>query len=97
MLANYGYEDGSGAFYITIDTERCDGCGDCVPACPAGVLVMAEDEYDLDSDHEVAVVAPDHRKKVKYSCGPCKPAAGYSRADLPCVRACRPDAIRHSW
>ncbi len=43
------------------------------------------------------VVAPDHRKKVKYSCGPCKPAAGYSRADLPCVRACRPDAIRHSW
>ena len=27
MLANYGYKDASGDFFITIDTDKCDGCG----------------------------------------------------------------------
>ena len=97
MLANYGYKDGSGDFFITIDTEKCDGCGDCVPACPAGVLALAEDEFDIDAEHEVAVVKPEHTKKLKYSCGPCKPAQGHATSDLPCVRACEPGAIDHSW
>ena len=43
MLANYGYKDGSGEYFITIDTDRCTGCGDCVPVCPAGVLELVED------------------------------------------------------
>jgi len=37
MIANYGYKDGSGEYFISIDTDRCNGCGDCVPACPADV------------------------------------------------------------
>ena len=36
MLANYGYSDGSGNYFITIDTEKCNRCGDCVAACPSG-------------------------------------------------------------
>ncbi len=32
MLANYGYKDGSGDRFITIDTGKCDGCGPCKPA-----------------------------------------------------------------
>ncbi|MBW1829530.1 MAG: 4Fe-4S binding protein [Deltaproteobacteria bacterium] len=47
MLANYGYKDGSGDFFITLDTDKCDGCGDCVTACPNGVFeVVDEDPND---------------------------------------------------
>jgi hypothetical protein len=27
MLPNYGYKDASGDFFVTIDTDKCDGCG----------------------------------------------------------------------
>ena len=46
MIANYGYMDGSGQYFIKIDSDKCDGCGDCVTACPAGVLEVGEDEND---------------------------------------------------
>ncbi len=97
MLANYGYKDGSGDFFITIDTDKCSGCGDCVTACPANVLALVENEYDIEAETKIAVVTKEHSKKIKYSCAPCKPAAGYSMKDLPCVKACKPDAVKHSW
>ena len=31
MIANYGYKDGSGDWFISIDTDRCNGCGKCCP------------------------------------------------------------------
>jgi hypothetical protein len=68
VKANYGYMDGSGNFFITIDT---------------------------DYDDEVAAIKEEHRKKVKYDCGPCKPIT--DRPPLPCVAACTPGAISHSW
>ena len=92
MKAIYGYEDGSGRYYITVDTERCTGCEDCVKVCPAGVLAMMEE--DPIEARMVAAVGEAHRKKIKYSCNPCKPAG---HATLPCVEACEPDAIVHSW
>jgi Fe-S-cluster-containing hydrogenase component 2 len=55
------------------------------------VLEIVLDDYD-DS---VAAVAEDHRKKIKYSCAPCKPDR--DRAPLPCLEACTPGAITHSW
>ena len=97
MLANYGYNDGSGDFFITIDTEKCNGCGECIPACPAGVFVLSENEYDMDAENEIAVVSGDISRKIKYACGPCKPWSGYEMSALPCIKACVPSAIQHSW
>ena len=97
MKANYGYKDGSGDFYITVDTDKCNGCGDCVNACPVEVLELVENEYDIEAETPIASVKKEHSKKVKYSCMPCKPAAGYTNADLPCVKACPFGAMEHSW
>jgi len=94
MEAHYGYEDGSGRFIITINTDRCNGCEDCVVACPAGVLEMIEE--DPLEPRRVAAVSEQHRNVIKDACSPCKPR-GYEQAKLPCGAACAPDAIRHSW
>jgi len=95
MIANYGYRDGSGTYYITIDTEKCDGCGKCVVACPFAVLEIGSDDSDPLSDKPVVKVTDDQRKKIKYSCAPCKPVSG--RQELPCVQSCPTAAIVHSW
>lgn len=93
MKAHYGYKDGAGDFFIVIDTDKCTRCEDrgCVSACPEGVLEIITDDYD----DEVAAVVEEHRKKIKYSCAPCKPDR--DRRPLPCVAACAPAAITHSW
>ncbi|UCD64878.1 MAG: 4Fe-4S dicluster domain-containing protein [Candidatus Zixiibacteriota bacterium] len=93
MKANYGYLDGSGEYFITIDTDHCTECTEhgCVAACPAGLFEIIVDDYD----DEVAAIKEEHRKKVKYDCGPCKPVT--DRPPLPCIAACPADAITHSW
>ena len=96
MLANYGYKDGSGEFFITLDTDKCDGCGACVPVCPGRVFLVAdEDPNDPMREEPVAVVNDEQRKKLKYVCAECKPAG--ERPALPCVAACPAQAISHSW
>lgn len=95
MLANYGYKDGSGEYFITIDTDKCNGCGDCVKACPYGVLTTADDPNDPFREEPVALITETHRKKIKYSCAPCKPVS--NRPPLPCIAACKAEAIAHSW
>ena len=32
---------------ITIDEDKCDGCGDCVPACPEGALRIVDGKARL--------------------------------------------------
>ncbi|MCZ7663660.1 MAG: 4Fe-4S dicluster domain-containing protein [Thermoleophilia bacterium] len=93
MIANYGYQDGSGEYYITIDTDRCIECEGrwCVGACPQSLFVIEADDYD----DEVATIAEGARKKLKEKCAACKPAGGHE--SLPCIDACRPGAISHSW
>jgi ferredoxin len=96
MLAQYGYRDASGDYFITIDTQKCSGCGDCVAACPAGLFFLAdEDPNDPLREGPVIVVAAEKRKKLGYECGPCKPVSHHP--SLPCVRACKAGAISHSW
>jgi NAD-dependent dihydropyrimidine dehydrogenase PreA subunit len=35
---------------ITIDEEKCDGCGDCIPGCPEGALQVIDGKARLVSD-----------------------------------------------
>ncbi|MCK5592881.1 4Fe-4S binding protein [Candidatus Bathyarchaeota archaeon] len=94
MRAHYGYKDGSGDYFIIIDSDKCNGCGKCVKVCSYGVLELIENEFDIEGELMVAVTE-EHRKKIKYSCGSCKPVSGERK--LPCVIACEPKAITHSW
>lgn len=96
MLANYGYKDASGDFFITIDTDLCDGCGDCVTACPTDIFqILDKDPNDPMRDEPVTVVSVEKEKKLKYECSPCKPST--NRPPLACVEACKTRAISHSW
>lgn len=90
-LANYGFTDGSGEWYITVDSDKCDNCGECVRACPRGLLEIVLDDYD----EQVVAVKEEFWNNVKYLCALCRPAGkGEYR---PCARACRAGAITHSW
>jgi ferredoxin len=93
VIANYGYQDGSGAYFITIDTDRCVECEGrwCVSACPRALFVIETDDYDDD----VAAIVVGARRRVKEECSGCKGAHGYE--SLPCTTACRPGAVSHSW
>ena len=95
MIANFGYKDGSGEFFITIDTDKCNGCGDCIPVCPAGVLEVRENEFDPLAEDLMAAVKEEQRKKIKYSCAPCK--SDKSSRIEPCISVCELNAITHSW
>ncbi len=94
MKAHYGYKDGSGDFFIVVDSDKCNGCGECVEACPNGVLELISNEFDIEGGTMVAV-KDEHRKKIKYSCAPCKPVSGERK--ILCVLNCPTDAITHSW
>jgi len=97
MIANYGYEDGSGFYYITIDTDVCLKCADhpCVKVCPSGVYAIEMDDYD----DMVAVVAETSRKRLRELCASCKGqnGGGGTERRLPCTDACKGGGLRHSW
>ncbi|MFC2020684.1 4Fe-4S binding protein [Chloroflexota bacterium] len=94
MIANYGFQDGSGSWFLAIDTDKCNGCGECVPVCPSKIFEVGDDEFDPFRDEPVARVRDEERKKIRYSCAPCQP--GYGEKSPPCVIACKPGAISHS-
>jgi ferredoxin len=97
MIAHYGYQDGSGDFFIAVDTDRCDGCAACVAPCPSQVLaVVDQDPNDPLRECPVALVVDAKRNKLKDACAPCKPV-GLDQPRLPCVQACPHKAIAHSW
>lgn len=93
MIANYGYKDAEGEFYLTINTDHCVECPEkpCVAACPQSILIVEEDPYG----DEVVAVDDAKRKKLKYECSGCKP--NLDRPPLPCVAACPTESLRHSW
>ena len=91
IITHYGYQDGSGQYYIGIDAEKCDGCNRCVEDCLQGTLELVTVMVDLE-DKVVAGVTDEHRKKLRYTCAPCKRGE-----EAPCVLACEKAAITHTW
>ncbi len=92
MITHYGYIDGSGEYFIVIDSDKCSGCGKCAQACPQTALKLITEFIDLE-DKTVAAVSEEHRKKIRYTCGTCKP----ERNQTPCVIACSSKAIKCIW
>ena len=92
VITHYGYSDGSGEYYITIDTDKCSGCGKCVKTCPNSALQLEEMFIDLE-DKTVVSVVEEQRKKIKYTCSSCKPETN----NAPCVLVCESKALNCTW
>jgi len=113
MLANWGYQDGSGEYFITIDTDKCDGCGKCAEVCPQNVLEIGEDPADPMRSGTVVFVSEKQRQKLRFTCSPCKSyltaksgsassrpspeTLAHELKNLCCVMVCEKEAIGHSW
>ncbi len=91
MLANYGYIDGTGEYYIIVDTNKCNGCGRCIDACPASLFRVTTDDYEK----EVAEVKPELVTKVSHLCPGHSACAKIIEAT--CQRVCEFGAISHAW
>jgi len=95
-LAHYSYRDRSGNYFITIDTDERNCCGDCVSACPEEIFeVVEEDPNDPMNDEPLDIVRQQKKKRLECECGPCK--LPNDRLALPCVLVCRAGAISYSW
>ncbi len=92
MITYYGYVDGSGEYYIVVDSDKCNGCGKCVAVCPQKAIEMITEFVDLE-DKTVAAVTEAYRKKIRYTCSPCQP----QKNQTPCVSACPQGAISIVW
>lgn len=86
MIANYGYQDASGEYYIIIDTDKCNGCGECANVCPKSIIEMITDDYD----ELVPMVKEELSHRIGYICEA-------SDCVYKCQKVCTEDAITHSW
>jgi predicted CoA-substrate-specific enzyme activase len=91
MKISYGYSDGTGEYYVVLDTARCDACGKCVEACPAAVLEVAGNEQGQPK----ARVKETVRKKIHIACPGHRVCA--QSHPLNCQSVCPHQAISHSW
>ncbi len=92
MITHYGYSDGSGEYYITLDTIKCNGCGKCIQKCPQKALKF-ETAFENLEDKTVVGVNEEFRQKIKYTCAACKPETGTT----PCILSCQFKALKFTW
>ncbi len=87
----YGYNDATGDYYITIDTGKCNGCRSCVSACPVGIFEVVSE----NGRQPKAIVKDSIRKKLSILC------PGYtscsSNNQVNCRSTCPGKAISLTW
>jgi predicted CoA-substrate-specific enzyme activase len=91
MKVHYGYTDGTGDYFITIDSGQCDGCGYCVEACPAGILIVARE----DGSQLKAELKEEARKNLAFLCPGFLSCSRMHKVN--CHSVCSKDAISHTW
>jgi predicted CoA-substrate-specific enzyme activase len=87
----FGYNDATGEYFITIDRGKCDGCGKCAAVCPARVYEIIQE----NGSKPKAKVADNARKRLSIAC-PGKAACPNGTAGN-CMASCRGQAIELSW
>jgi len=88
---SYGYSDGTGEYFITIDKGLCDGCGECVTVCPENVFVLAQD----GTEDMKAVVQEAVRQKLAFTCPGFRACSRSHQTN--CHTICPHEAISHTW
>jgi ferredoxin len=91
MIIHYGYGDGSGKYYVSIDAEKCDACNACIEKCPQKIIKIDTVMVDIE-DKSVAVVDENYRRKIKDTCGAC-----HKMQEINCVKECTKGAIAATW
>ncbi len=41
--------------FVVIDVDRCKGCGLCTHVCPANILALSQDTFNIKGYHPVVV------------------------------------------
>ncbi len=87
----YGYNDATGDYFITVNATKCDGCGKCVPACPAAIFEIIRE----DGQKPKPRVTEAARKRLSILC------PGYQLCHrnhvVNCRSVCQPKAISLTW
>ncbi|MFZ5592261.1 MAG: indolepyruvate ferredoxin oxidoreductase subunit alpha [Desulfurispora sp.] len=37
-------------YMVTVDRDKCEGCGECASSCPASILGMVDDKAEVTGD-----------------------------------------------
>lgn len=84
MIIQYGYIDGTGEYFISIDNVKCDGCKKCIQVCPEDIFEIFFDEFD----NIKVKVKDENTRKIGYiclginGCGKCRKICQLSAIDL---------------
>lgn len=91
MKANYGYEDGTGTYYIGIDTNKCADCSGhfCMTACPNALFQCEEDDFE----DEIVVIKNEYVHRLAEFCAECKKGDQNEK----CRAVCDKNAITFTW
>jgi ferredoxin len=87
----YGYTDATGDYFITVDLTSCDGCGECVSACPAGIFEVVHE----DGRQPEARVKETARKRLSILCPGYNTCSNEHEGN--CLSSCQRDAISLTW
>lgn len=86
----YGYDDGTGSYFISIDEALCSGCGKCVDICPAGIFTMFQ-----RNGRNTSEVKEEARKRLPILCPGIEGCRKLN--SITCQTVCNENAIEHSW